>query len=216
MLLSENYINYKNYNGIIRQRAEFVIDGSEDGLDVGTVLKRRGFSRRLIIKLKYRENGITLNGRQARTVDKVHTGDTLSAAMDGGENLEPNPQLYVPAVYEDEDVIVYDKPVNMPVHPSAGHHNDTLGNCFACMYPNVTFRPVNRLDKDTSGLCAVAKNAHSAAVLGGNIQKEYLAAVCGVIEHDGSICAPIGRAGESVIRREVRPDGQGRLRTIPW
>ena len=106
------------------------------------------------------------------------------------------------------DVVVFDKPVNMPVHPSIKHQGDTLGNCFSAMYPQLTFRPVNRLDKDTSGLCAVAKNPHAANVLQGTLKKVYYAVVCGEIASGGRIDAPIGRAGESIIRREVREDGQ--------
>ena len=193
---------------LFRKAAEFVVTDREDGLTVGEVLRLRGVSRRLTVKLKRRENGLTLNGAQTRTVDRVKEGDVLAAALDGGVSLEANPSLVVLVVYEDEDVIVFDKPDNMPVHPSAGHYGDTLGNCFGAMFPGLTFRPVNRLDKNTSGLCAVAKNAFSAAMLGGNMEKEYLAAACGVVEGCGRIEAPIGRADGSTIKREVRSDGQ--------
>lgn len=191
-----------------RRAAEFTVSDREDGLTVGEVLRLRGVSRRLTVKLKRRENGITLNGVQIRTVDRVKTGDILAAALDGGVSLEPNPSLIVPVAYEDEDVIVFDKPYNMPVHPSAGHYGDTLGNCFGAMFPELTFRPVNRLDRNTSGLCAVAKNAYTAKMLGGNMEKEYLAAACGSVNGSGRIEAPIGRAEAGVIKREVRPDGQ--------
>lgn len=191
-----------------RRAAEFTVSDREDGLTVGEVLRLRGVSRRLTVKLKRRENGITLNGVQTRTVDRVKTGDILAAALDGGVPLEPNPSLIVPVAYEDEDVIVFDKPYNMPVHPSAGHYGDTLGNCFGAMFPELTFRPVNRLDRNTSGLCAVAKNAYTAKMLGGNMEKEYLAAACGSVNGSGRIEAPIGRVEEGVIKREVRPDGQ--------
>lgn len=191
-----------------RKAAEFTVTADENGLTVGDVLRLRGVSRRLTVKLKRRENGITLNGLQTRTVDKVKTGDILAVALDGGSSLEPNPCLTVPVAYEDEDVIVFDKPDNMPVHPSARHYGDTLGNCFGAMFPGLTFRPVNRLDKNTSGLCAVAKNAYAAKMLGGNMEKEYFAAACGTVDGCGRIDAPIGRADGSTIKREVRPDGQ--------
>lgn len=113
---------------LFRKAAEFVVTDREDGLTVGEVLRLRGVSRRLTVKLKRRENGLTLNGAQTRTVDRVKEGDVLAAALDGGVSLEANPSLVVPVVYEDEDVIVFDKPDNMPVHPSAGHYGDTLGN----------------------------------------------------------------------------------------
>lgn len=128
--------------------------------------------------------------------------------MQSGGALDENPDLFAPIVYEDNDVAVYDKPVDMPVHPSHLHRYDTLGNLFAAQHKDMTFRPINRLDKDTSGLCAVAKNPFSAAKLSGNIEKTYFAVVCGKLSGGGTIDAPIGRCDGSVITREVRPDGQ--------
>jgi 23S rRNA pseudouridine1911/1915/1917 synthase len=128
--------------------------------------------------------------------------------MEDSRTLNGNLELAVPVVYDDEDVVVFNKPVNMPVHPSIKHQGDTLGNCFSAMYPGLTFRPVNRLDKDTSGLCVVAKNAHSANLLQSTVSKVYYAAVCGVLEGGGRINAPIGRVSESIILRQVMADGQ--------
>ncbi|MBQ8826403.1 MAG: RluA family pseudouridine synthase [Oscillospiraceae bacterium] len=186
----------------------FTAEEKENGLDVGTLLRYRGVSKRLITKLKRAENGIMLNGEHTRTIDRVKAGDIVSVFMSDERKLEANNRIKVPVLYEDDDVVVFDKPVDMPVHPSIKHQGDTLGNCFAAMYPDLTFRPVNRLDKDTSGLCAVAKNAHAANLLQGTLKKVYYAAVCGKIEEDGRIEAPIGRTGDSIIKREVRPDGQ--------
>ncbi len=205
-------------NGI---QAEFTV--AADGRNCGEFLKSMGVSRRLISRLKRIECGIMLNGRQIRTCDAVSAGDVISLKAFDEDRLEPNPALNVPVVYEDGDVIVFDKPAGMPVHPSAKHHDDTLGNCFAAMFPELTFRPINRLDKDTSGLCAVAKSVFSAGKLGGNISKIYLAAAEGVpIPHetdkpclkwyaDGGeyvIDAPVAREQESVIKRVVRADGR--------
>lgn len=72
--------------------------------------------------------GITLDGEPARTIDIVHTGDIAAIDMQSGEPLDENPDLFAPIVYEDDDVIVYNKPVDMPVHPSHRHRYDTLGN----------------------------------------------------------------------------------------
>ncbi len=152
--------------------------------------------------------GITLNGVQARTIDIVHSGDVAAMLIEKGEALDENCELYAPIVYEDNDLVVYDKPVNMPVHPSHRHRNDTLGNLFSAQHSELTFRPINRLDKDTSGLCVIAKNSFAAARLSGNIKKTYYAVICGRLTQDGTIDAPIGRQGDSVITREVRPDGQ--------
>lgn len=187
---------------------EFTADEADSGSDVGSFLRHNGVSKRLITKLKRCENGITLNGVHARTIDKIRQGDVVAVMLSDSRSLDANSELTVPVVYEDDDVVVFDKPVNMPVHPSIKHQGDTLGNCFSAMYPQLTFRPVNRLDKDTSGLCAVAKNPHAANVLQGTLKKVYYAVVCGEIASGGRIDAPIGRAGESIIRREVREDGQ--------
>ena len=207
----------------IMWQAEFTADVSEDGLSCGEFLKRRGVSRRLMVKLKRMESGMTCNGERIRTVDTVRAGDTISLRNVDESFLEPNSELCVPVVYEDRRVVVFDKPAGMPVHPSIKHQGDTLGNCFAAMYPGSTFRPVNRLDRDTSGLCAVAKSEYAASILSGGISKAYFAVTEGkpvphFIENSpikwyktGDIYrieAPIGRAGESIIRREVRSDGQ--------
>ena len=198
---------------------------SDNGKICGDFLRSRGVSRRLTAKLKRIPGGITRNGSPIRTVDTVLAGDVISLKAEDERLTEPNGRLYVPVVYEDGDVIVFNKPAGMPVHPSAGHRGDTLGNFFASLYPNITFRPINRLDKDTSGLCAAAKNPYSASVLNrsGIISKVYYAVTEGTpVPHevcntmikwyeDNGICvidAPIGRAEASVIRREIRGDGR--------
>ena len=169
------------------------------------------------------EGGITRNGLRIKTPETVFAGDVIVLKSIDRTLLEPNPLLKVPVIYEDGDVIVFCKPAGMPVHPSIKHQGDTLGNCFAAMFPELTFRPVNRLDRDTSGLCAAAKSAYAANFLSGKISKIYMAVTEGMpVPHDlGNSCikwyetdsgyridAPIGRAGESIIRREVRQDGQ--------
>ena len=191
-----------------KRKIEFAVTNEDDGKSVGEFLRKSGASRRLITKLKQLDGGITLNGAPARTVDIVHGGDVAAIDMQIGEALDENPDLFAPIVYEDDDVAVYNKPVDMPVHPSHKHRYDTLGNLFAAQHKGMTFRPINRLDKDTSGLCAVAKNPFSAARLSGDIEKTYFAVVCGKLTGGGTIDAPIGRCDGSVITREVRPDGQ--------
>ncbi len=96
----------------------------------------------------------------------------------------------------------------MPVHPSIRHQGDTLGNYFSSLFPELTFRPVNRLDRDTSGLCVIAKNALAASSLQGECRKIYYAAVHGIIEESGTIDAPITRRQQSIITRCVSPEGR--------
>ncbi len=204
-------------------QAVFTADVSDSGTACGEFLKKHGVSRRLTVKLKRTENGITRNGMPIRTCDIIYTGDVIRLRSLDPAPLEAVSGIDVPVAYEDNDLIVFDKPAGIPVHPSAKHRSDTLGNCFASMFPELSYRPINRLDKDTSGLCAVAKSAYAANFLNGKISKVYIAAVQGIpvpepSEHPyikwyaaGSgfrIDAPIGRTDNSTIKRMIRPDGK--------
>lgn len=152
--------------------------------------------------------GVTRNGEPIRSIDTVFGGDEIVLRLDDTSLLEPNGELKVKIAFENENLIVFDKPSGMPVHPSIKHQGDTLGNYFAYVYPDLTFRPVNRLDRDTSGLCIAAKNAHAANMLQKCCEKVYFAAVHGITEESGAISAPIARQCESIILRCVREDGQ--------
>ncbi|MEG0691568.1 MAG: RluA family pseudouridine synthase [Oscillospiraceae bacterium] len=171
------------------------------------------YSRRIITKLKRNKKDISLNGGHIRMVDTLHTGDILSIILREETQVIPNFELTVPVVYEDDDVIVYNKPPFMPVHPSNGHLEDTLGNVFCAHMQTLgidaAFHPINRLDRDTSGLCVVAKNALATSLLSGDMQKEYTAIVCGqVIPKVGRIDAPIMKVVGSKMERCVSMDGQ--------
>ena len=187
--------------------SEIIITSAEEGLTLGEVLKRRGFSRRLTVKLKHTEGGITRQGVLLRTVDRVACGDRVRLCCPEAGLPAQTAEISVPVLYEDGAVAVFDKPPDMPVHPSLKHHGDTLGNCFAAMYPGLTFRPVNRLDKDTSGCVLTAKSQFAAAALQGRFEKEYLALCCGHPK-GGIINAPIAREEHSLIKRCVREDGK--------
>ena len=151
---------------------------------------------------------MTCNGTQIRSIDTVQQGDVIILRFEDESLLEPNPDMNIPVVFENERLIVFDKPAGVPVHPSIKHQGDTLGNYFAHRCPGLTFRPVNRLDKDTSGLCMIAKDAHAASLLQGSCTKVYYAAAEGVTPPEGRIDAPIARERESIILRCVREDGQ--------
>lgn len=167
-----------------------------------------GVSRRLLTKLKRCENSITRNGQIIRTIDTVCKGDVIVLKHEDSDKLEPNGNLCVPAAFENDNLVVFCKPWGMPVHPSIKHQGDTLGNYFAFRYPDLTFRAVNRLDRDTSGLCIIAKNPHAANALQRKCSKVYYAVVHGVTPEKGTIDAPIARERESIILRCVREDGQ--------
>jgi 23S rRNA pseudouridine1911/1915/1917 synthase len=198
----------------IRQ-IEIVCAADEDGITADDLLRRRGVSRRTITLLKRTENGITRNNILCRSIDRVSAGDIILLNIpERSGGAEPNPALNVTEIYEDDDIIVYNKPWGMPVHQSMRHYTDTLANCFAVKYPNVPFRAVNRLDRDTSGIVLVAKNPLSAHLLcekmrEGKITKEYYAICHGTPKKSsGRIEAPIKRCNDSIITRCVSPDGK--------
>jgi 23S rRNA pseudouridine1911/1915/1917 synthase len=181
---------------------------SENPVTLRNFLTSQGISHRLLTKLKRLDGGITRNGEFIRSIDTVYSGDIITLKMQDSSFLEPNPDLYVPVVFENENAVIFDKPSGMPVHPSAKHRLDTLGNYFAYAFSGLTFRPVNRLDRDTSGLCVIAKNSHAANLLNGHCDKVYYAAVHGVTDDSGTIDAPISRQQESVITRCVNSNGR--------
>lgn len=198
---------------------EYEIPSEYDGANITTVLKRHfKISTNLIKDLKKYKEGIQVNGEHRRVVDFVAKGDILKITIrdTASENIVPT-DIPLDIVYEDEDVLVINKPPNMPTHQSMGNYENSLANGVMYYYKSKgeerVFRAVNRLDKDTSGLMAVAKNSYIHARLGEEIQKKelkrkYMCIVCGDVEHDGTVDAPIRRADGSVINRIVAPDGQ--------
>lgn len=176
-------------------------------------------SAKMLKYLKYREDGILLNGRRVTVRATVQTGDILTLSLldpQGAKGPEPVP-LPLEILYEDEDLAVPSKPGNMPTHPSRDHALDTVANALAYRYrmgpTPFVFRPVNRLDRETSGLLLVARNKLSAGRLtqsmqAGEIRKTYLAVLAGTsLADEGEICLPLHRSAASIIVREVcRPD----------
>lgn len=176
-----------------------------------------GLSANFVRQMKYTEGGILLNGKEAKQDTVVHRGDTLLLTVcdKPSENIVPT-KMELDVLYEDEDMIAVNKPRQMPTHPSQNHHADTLANGLMYYFrdSDFTFRVITRLDRDTSGVVLVAKNAMAAqklsmAMQNGEIQKEYVAAVWGVPSpSEGTITAPIKREEDSVILRCVAPDGK--------
>lgn len=177
-------------------------------------MRTHGFSRRMISRLKREPEHILRNGVHLRMIDQLHNGDILTVILqEEASHILPNPKLFVPIVYEDDDLILFDKPAFMPVHPSIAHYSDTLANYFAYYMEqkglSLVFRPINRLDANTTGLCLVAKNAFCANQLSGSLEKEYTAVLTGEFPQDqGIIDAPIARMPGSIIKRTVDPTGQ--------
>lgn len=199
---------------MIRNSIQYQIPPEFDGCTADRFLRAQGFSRHLLIQTKYQENGLLLNGVSIRSNQKLHAGQILRAAI---PHIEPNENL-VPVdlpfsiVYEDSDLIVLNKPADMPVHPSHGHYDDTLSNALAYYYRQrgelFTARSVGRLDRDTSGLVLFSLHELSACILAEQmrnreIHREYRAICTGTLPEAGCIRAPIARAYDSTIERIV-------------
>jgi 23S rRNA pseudouridine1911/1915/1917 synthase len=135
--------------------------------------KHQGVSKRLLTRLKRIEGGMTRDGKLIRSIDMVENGDEILLRFGDDSFLEPNPALEVPVAYESDSIIVFNKPSGMPVHPSIKHQGDTLGNKFAAMFPELTSRAVNRLDRDTSGVIAVAKDLKTKGFLQKQFQERH-------------------------------------------
>ncbi|HCT91925.1 MAG TPA: RluA family pseudouridine synthase, partial [Lachnospiraceae bacterium] len=181
----------------------------------GEFLREHGYSRHLLAGLKRTPEAICRNGIWTRTGVPLKAGDRLDVLLPEekpSEKIEPVPLPFT-VVYEDEDILVADKPADMPVHPSPGNYGNTLANAAAAHARErgeaCVFRCINRLDRDTTGLLVLAKHALSAAVLSDAmkrraIRRTYLAVVQGRPEpEDGQIDAPIGRVPGSCLQRQV-------------
>ena len=187
----------------------FHITEKDDGRRIRDYLRDFGVSSALLTRLKQTDNGITVNDAFARTVDWLHTGDLLTVHIENKGCMPRPAAMAIPVIYEDEDILVADKPPLMPVHESRNHIGDTLSNFVAFhMDEDTAFRAVYRLDRDTSGLVLVAKHELAAAKLAGKIQKDYYAVVSGIIEQDGTVDLPIARCGDSIIKRRVDENGE--------
>ncbi len=196
---------------------EIKISGELSGKTVKEILfGDLKFSARLVTRLK-KTGGITVNGEGVTVRKEVQCGDVLNVAAEDepSENIVPC-DIPIDVLYEDEDILLVNKPADMPVHPSFGHYEDTLANAVMYRYRdrNFSFRAVSRIDRDTTGLVLIALNRFSADFLcrqmrERKISKEYLAVCCGVpINKSGKIEVPIMRENESVIKRIVDENGQ--------
>lgn len=198
---------------------KFVIDNNDNGMLLLTYLKRLKLSSKLIRHLKRIPDGIMANGQHVNVRYILNSGDIIDLAVEDTENNKSivPVDLEVSVIYEDSDLVICSKPPFMPTHPSHDHYNDTLANALSFRYSDTpfVFRPVNRLDRNTSGAVMVAKNARSASIMFGemkkrNIEKEYVAVVCGELSGSGVIDKPLRRTAESIIVRETcQPDDEG-------
>lgn len=196
----------------------FVIGPEDEGRTVARYLRRRGISHRVLVDLKREPDGLTIGGETAYTNRRLRAGEELHLFLREPETSDIVPQagLHLPIVFENEDLFVVDKPAGMAVHPSPGNRENSVANALAAVCAargeELVFRAIGRLDKDTSGLLVVAKNAIAAGVLtedaaAKRMRREYLAVCTGELDERGTVDAPIGRVDGSVVTREVRADG---------
>lgn len=195
---------------------DYIITKEQDGMNIRAFLQYHlRPSTKMLKHLKYQADGILLNGEHATVRRILCEGDLLSVAIedrDSSQKLRPV-EIPIEILYEDDDLVIPSKPAFMPTHPSHDHYDDTVANALAYRYQSsntpFVFRPINRLDRNTSGLLLVARNKLSAGRLTrslseGRIHKTYLAILDGEMElGEGIIDAPLHRTAQSIIIREV-------------
>lgn len=183
---------------------------------VEQLLLSHGYSRHLIIDLKKTADGLTVGKNQVYVTHRMEPGEILTVRLpqeQSSKNIVPT-KMPLDIVYEDDDIIILNKTSNVPIHPSQGNFSNSLANGMAWYFAEkgeaFTFRVINRLDRDTTGLLILAKHALSACILSDmiknrRIHRTYLAAVCGILQEPEwkTVNAPIARVDGSTIERQV-------------
>ena len=187
---------------------------TKDGKIIKEYLLDNDFSTSQIRTLKKTENGITVNGEPSTVGRLLKNGDILELKT---EDARPTPvepaDIPLDILYEDDDILCVNKPKGLATHPH-GQHTKTLANAFVYKYPSLVFRPISRLDANTSGIVLIAKNRYVSNLLAseiscGSIKKTYIAILDGIpTEKTGTINAPIARKAGSTIEREVSENGK--------
>ena len=205
----------------------FKVTAEYDGKSVLYILQNTlGLSGGMIRHLKFLEDGITVGGERVTVRRVLKLGEELvlnTADAEAEKPIKPV-ELSLAIAYEDEDMVIPDKPAFMPTHPSHDHYEDTVANALAFRYRDdgdaFVFRPVNRLDRNTSGLLIIAKSRIAAAKLTramqeGRVRKKYVAILDGTLEADGGVIDTyMRRTAESIIVREVCDECEGADRAI--
>ncbi len=191
----------------------YIVPPEYDGEMLQTFLRRAcGLSYRMVVKLKRVENGMTLDGKPWRSIDRVNAGQTVRLRMPEDAVRIEGAEMPLSVVYEDDHLLVVDKPPYLAVHPSAGKPEPTLANGVVAYFEKkgtpLSFRPVNRLDRNTSGLLVAAKSPHVAFALAQKPDKVYYAIVLGQLTGEGTIDQPIRVKEGCTITREVGEGGK--------
>ena len=193
----------------------YTITASDTATKIEHFLRNKGYSRQLLISLKQEQDSVLVNDKPRYMNERLADGDLLTIHIrenESSEKIEPV-SLPLDILYEDEDLLVINKPAGMPIHPSINNYGNTLANALAYYFESQNkpfiFRCTNRLDRDTSGVTIIAKNQLSSGILSTmvmnhDVSREYLAIVKGTDLPDyGTIDAPIGRMPGSIIERRI-------------
>lgn len=193
---------------------QYKIEEQHNGKCISMFLKEKEYSRAVIIELKKTKTGIQKNGTWAGVNEILNTGDILEICLTEqgpSENIVPK-ELQLDILYEDEDILVVNKPYDTPIHPSVNNYNNTLANGVVHYYQQQNkpyiFRCINRLDRDTTGVTILAKNLISASILSKRMKERglsrtYVAFVEGITKEEGTIDLPIGREEGTIIKRKI-------------
>lgn len=193
---------------------QYKIEEQHNGKCISMFLKEKEYSRAVIIELKKTKTGIQKNGTWAGVNEILNTGDILEICLTeqgASENIVPK-ELQLDILYEDEDILVVNKPYDTPIHPSVNNYNNTLANGVVHYYQQQNkpyiFRCINRLDRDTTGVTILAKNLISASILSKRMKERglsrtYVAFVEGITKEEGTIDLPIGREEGTIIKRKI-------------
>lgn len=199
----------------MNRNIDYIIDEDSSGLRVEQFLRRKRYSGQNLSEIKRMPKSILVNGVHYYMRQELSTGDHLQVRICETQNSEKIPPTKLPLdiVYEDEDLLVLNKPAGMPIHPSLNNYTNSIANALAYYFQSqgkpFIFRCCNRLDRGTSGLTIVSKHLVSGSILSDmtkyrEVHREYLAIVRGVVKPSkGTICAPLGRKEGTIIERTV-------------
>ena len=200
-------------------KLEYIVNKLTKYETVKQVLKEEFLiSDRLLRKLK-QEKQIYLNNNTININEKLKVGNLITINLDFEEICDNilSTKMDLNILYEDDGLLIINKPPFLPVHPSMDHYEDSLSNGVKYYFDSIglkrKIRPVNRLDKNTSGIVIFAKNEYLQEALikqmkNKKFEKEYFALLEGNIKEDsGTINAPIARKDNSIIERQISKDG---------
>ena len=199
----------------MNRNIDYIIDEDSAGLRVEQFLRRKRYSGQNLSEIKRMPKSILVNGVHYYMRQELSNGDHLQVRICETKNSEKIPPTNLPLdiIYEDEDILVLNKPAGMPIHPSLNNYTNSMANALAYYFQSqgkpFIFRCCNRLDRDTSGLTIVSKHLVSGSILSDmtkyrEVHREYLAIARGsVTPSEGTIQAPLGRKEGTIIERTV-------------